>query len=170
MQGLFVSPVTSHDGDAELDAVRNRVQTSIALKSKLLGKLVYDRGQEWFVGKLKVVERRIPVFVEMSEPERLVEELPSIEQRFVNAEDVIMKMATFATEKLLLTKNESWLSGQAKPLTAEEFMKQLKLDAMILKSDRSIQVCFRAGRLFHGHDVHVYGTMDSTPTFAEVVG
>ncbi len=170
MEGVFIGPIACYESDTQLNTLREELQTPIIHKSKVFGKMVYDRSLGWFSGRIRASSRRVDFFVEIDDPSAIGKELPSIEKTVGDVDALIETMKTFATKELLQTKNDFWLSERAKPVTPDDFRQRLKVDGIVLKLDRTIQVSFRAGQLFYGHDIHVCATEDRTPTSADIVG
>jgi hypothetical protein len=77
-----------------------------------------------------------------------------------------------AVDRLLDLKNESWLDEDEgeEPLSEEEFRANMRLTAVQIAADGSIEFTFADGDMFFGHDIVVKGTVEEGWRSANIEG
>ncbi|MGI8424628.1 MAG: DUF2262 domain-containing protein [Chloroflexota bacterium] len=85
------------------------------------------------------------------------------------AEDTWNKKVYDAAAKHLLELANSWREGVAE-ITSIEFLRRITLESIIVGDSGGIGVSFDDGGLFHGHSIHVSGTVEAGMNDATIQG
>ena len=65
----------------------------------------------------------------------------------------------FAADRLLKLMNEAWLDDDAQPLSREQFMGRMTVEAIIIDDDGGFEFYFDDGDLFWGRGILVNGNL-----------
>jgi hypothetical protein len=80
------------------------------------------------------------------------------------------RVCDFAVQELLDNFNDTWLQEGEKTLSAQQFMKRIKLDCIAISQDSSFVFTFDDGDLFGSHIIQISGTLAQGPTHADIAG
>ena len=80
------------------------------------------------------------------------------------------EVTDYAIGQLLQLKNESWLREDETQLTAEEFAKNMVLEAISTRPGGSFEFWHNDGDLFWGHSIMVSGNLADGPKHAGIEG
>jgi hypothetical protein len=127
-----------------------------AVVDPVLGKLVLDRGLNWYEGQLNI-EGQGTAHIGIS-----LDDVPIPEEAIQRAGVLvplilasILQAKEFACARLRSLKNESWLEASEKPVTPEDFVQRLSVESLVVYADQSCEIYFKDGDLFWGHTVLV---------------
>lgn len=82
----------------------------------------------------------------------------------------LLSVKAFAASRLKEIKNTSWLEGGEKPISEQDFIQKIELDAVNAYSEGSFDVFFNDNDLFLGHSIVVNVSNNFTLKNAEIAG
>ena len=79
-------------------------------------------------------------------------------------------MMSFAVERLLTLKNDSWLDDEEDEVTAAEFSSRLRPEGVTVYQDGQFEFFYSDGDLFWGHSIQLKGNIDQGLRSAAIAG
>jgi hypothetical protein len=122
-----------------------------------LGQLTYDPHLNWYSGQLQDLE----IQLSLDECHDLPDLLQFTQSLVQQIQRLDQQAAQYAAEQLLELHNDTWNEGP--PITAQEFTRQITLQALTTYPDHSAELYYHDGGLFWGHTILV--TLQPGPQF-----
>jgi hypothetical protein len=165
---LLVEIMENKNINEELKNILKEQTKPIIYTDETLGEFTLNKRFNKYTGKIKWNNKKIELDIEKYTGKRL-------NDVFIVANELIKeqsmwgkKINEFAVEKLLKLKNKSWLEEGEKEITAEQFIKKMKLESINVSLKNKFEFYFDDGELFWGHGITVYGNLEKGPLRAEV--
>jgi hypothetical protein len=119
----------------------------VVVKDATLGRMVLDRGLQYFHGRTALWGKRVRVEIDGIDPDVI----PGVAKHFArHASAKARATHEQAIVATLLKQANDWSN---KPLTAKQLVATLVPESISLGSDGSATIYWRCGRIFHGHGI-----------------
>lgn len=145
--------------DPELESEARHLLEPVLLRTRRFGKLELDRGAGRYEGVVRLGLRKIslalyPLDLDLPEPV-----LELAERLWSKIRDSDRQARDFAAQKLLAEAN-SWREEGEAPISAGQFIKRMKLEAIAVdeEDDGTFTLSYEDGELFAGHSIDVEGS------------
>lgn len=135
-----------------------------------LGHLEYDDDLDWYAGKLTVDGGRADLFVHCR---GIAGEPPAMRDavRIASAIDRLSAAAKeCAVRDLLGLKNDEWLDADEEAVSADEFIRRMRLDGVVVYESGHAEFSYVDGELFWGHGIMILMESDGSFRDAHVAG
>ena len=167
---LIVEIIENKNVNEALTNILKEQTKPVIYKDKTLGKFTLDKRFGIYTGKIKWNNKSIEMNIEKYTGKRL-DDIFAAANELVKEQSIWDKrIKEFAAEKLLKLKNKNWLEDGEKEITAEQFIKKMKLESIEVSLKNKFEFCFDDGDLFWGHIIMVYGNLEKGPLKAEIEG
>lgn len=162
-----VGPVRS---DKELNAELKRLQKPVRIKDPNLGMFTLDRQAGWFEGKMSWNGRRVRLCLDAAEPGDVERALRVARTLWRGQKQWQAKVQAYAIKKALPHLNEVWLAEDERPVSAEQFLKRMKLESVTVWPDGTFEFWHDDGDLFGGHSIEITGDLKKGCTDVDLAG
>jgi hypothetical protein len=156
--------------DAEMNRVSAELKKEISFEDGVFGKLVFDRRIKWFTRRVAWRGQNADLYVHAGDEEEARRMLKTAHVLWAGEANWNARVLARAVEDLLSTKNDNWLDDNEKVVTADEFKKRMRLEAISINEGGNFEFCFADGNLFWGHVILVRGNLTEGPTGADIAG
>ncbi|KHD37471.1 hypothetical protein NL50_04655 [Clostridium acetobutylicum] len=163
----FVEEVSN---DKELNEYLKELQKTVTYVDPDFGSLVFDRMVKWYGGNIIWGEDRINLNLLLDDDENIASSLEVAKALWNNQLMWQKRVCDYAVEKLLGLKNESWLEEDEEEITAEEFKKRMKLEAITVRPNGEFEFWHDDGDLFWGHSILISGDLNHGLEDADIPG
>jgi hypothetical protein len=157
-------------GDAELGRLAKDLQKPVVQADEQFGKLTLNRKTREYSASTKWNGRPVKLDLEAETPEELQAALGTARALWKSQAAWQKRLETFVVKEMLADKNGLWLEEGEKPLTAEQFLKRMKLESIVTHADGSFTFWHDDGDLFWGHAIQVTGNLKDGLTAVDTPG
>ena len=154
----------------QLQEIAEELSKPVVIHTERFGDLKLDLSIDWFVGEATWNSQLIRMNFPADETDDVSAGLKIASQLWDKQAQWKEKVESFAVEKLLHLKNETWLEEGEVPLSPEKFKAQMKIHSITISSDGSIEFWYDDGDLFWGHLIRISGSIDEGLKQADVQG
>jgi len=153
-----VAPVRTVRGNAAMREARAQLDAPVVIRDPLLGRMTLKRDLDWFIGTRRLNGRRYELSVSQSgkDDDRArdrsdLTRAGVVVQRF---EGAMMEIRRAIARRMLSLYNDNWRE-EGPALTAERFLRMVKLSSAVVNGDGSASLYFSSGDLFSDHGIEV---------------
>ncbi|HEX8876749.1 MAG TPA: DUF2262 domain-containing protein [Phycisphaerales bacterium] len=140
---------------ADLDAVRDALQTPVHRRVPGIGRVTLDRRIDMWTGRAKWAGGKVEVVLGGDPKAYSTKTFELIQSVAATAATWDARLKRHAAKHLVKLKNEAWREDGVKPITSKLFAQRLKLQNWLTRADRSMEFSFDDGDLFFGHEIVV---------------
>ena len=158
--------------DPELKEILEQQKKPERLNVEGVGEFTLNRQIKWFEAEIAWLEGTIRLEFDKSTPEEMAAAQETAKALLADAAEWDNKIRACAADRLLETANDWAADGEREsaPLTREQFMERMELDAVQVDSQGGFQFWFNDGEMFWGHAICVSGSLTEGPTDAQMEG
>jgi hypothetical protein len=161
--GLLDQPI-----DNELELILSKFREPVEILDPLIGKLVLNKSVDLFEGKVTWLGQSIDIAISVDENDTPTSSLQTAKALLIAMEQWTSRMNDYAVAELLELKNDSWLDEDENPVTSEEFVSRMRLNAITTYPDGNFEFWLHDGDLFCGHTIQVSGSVSEGLTSADI--
>jgi hypothetical protein len=155
--------------DPELSSIATELQKPVELLSPF-GRLRYDRRYGWYAGSATWCGKEIDINLSCADPAHASAVLQVASKLFSTQAEWNRRVQDHAVQELLTLKNESWLSEDEEPLSAEDFTSRMTLTSISVEENGEFTFWHDDGDLFWGHSIQISGDLVQGLTDADIPG
>jgi hypothetical protein len=156
--------------DPEFSEAAAQLQLPETRMHPIFGVLTLNRLVDWWEAQAVWAKRPIRLQISPAEDGRIDGALDTAAALWKDQERWSQRVASFAVERLLPLKNESWLDEDEHEVTSDEFKGKMSLQSVTVYDDGAFEFSHDDGDLFWGHCIQVTGDIESGPTDADIPG
>lgn len=168
-RAIFAKLIKSNVKDTELEAIAVELQKPVVISTEKYGKLTLDRRINWFQGKTKWNGKRVEILFEADADLHIDSQLATADKLFSKSDKWGQAVNDFAIQELLDLAND-WRDEDTKPITANQFLKRMRLKSISIQEDGRFEFWHDDGDLFAGHSIQVRGSLKEGLKFADIPG
>ena len=156
--------------DKELNAELKRLKKPVRIKDPDFGTLALDRQASCVEGKMSWNGRRVRLCLETAEPDEVEKALRVARTLWSGQKQWNTKVQAYAVKKLLPQLNKVWRDEDERPVSAQQFLKQIKLWNVAVWPEGEFEFWYDAGDLFGGHSMEITGDLKKGCTDVDLTG
>jgi hypothetical protein len=143
--------------NAEFNEIVHRLRQPIEFFHPLLGRFLLDRRVDTFEGEYEFEGNKFAICLDSHNDAPIAEQLVILESILADIKNYNTKAMSFAAEKLLPIKNDSWVEEPSDVVTESEFVGRMKLSSVSVTLEKQITFFYDDGDLFYGHSIFISG-------------
>jgi hypothetical protein len=146
------------------------VQSSKTFEHPYFGTFVLDSEVDWYAVSTVWDGKPVQLILETDEATELEVSLQFGLLLWENQSSWNQQILDYIVQELLNHKNTIWLDEEEAPLSAEEFISQIRLDEILVAPDGEFSFWYKDGLLFFGHSIVVRGGFQNGLRYARIEG
>lgn len=161
--------------DPDLKAILEEQKKPVTLEAEGLGTFTLNRQVNWFEAEVDWLGTQVSLSFDREDEAEMERSQDTARALLAGAADWDRRVREYAADELLDLAND-WAeeSGdedeEAQPVTREQFMERMELEAVQVEPDGSFEFWFADGDMFYGHSIHVTGDLEKGPDWAQMEG
>lgn len=161
--------------DPELKAILDEQKKPVTLEAEGLGIFSLNRTVNWFQADAAWLGQPIQLTFDRGEAEEMSAAQDTARALMAGQADWDGRVRAYAAEALLSLANDWAQDGgeedqEPEEITREQFMARMELESIQVYGDGRFEFWFNDGELFWGHSIHVTGSLDRGPDWAQMEG
>lgn len=156
--------------DEELSQVAAELQKPVVISDPTLGDFTLDRSLDWFRGEAMWAGKQIRLDLSAGKSHDVDQCLQVAKALWGDQSSWAAKVADYAVEQLLESKNDTWLDEGESPVTPESFKSRMVLESVTVYPDGEFEFWHDDGDLFWGHSIQVSGSLSEGLTGVDTPG
>jgi hypothetical protein len=169
-EAVLVDVENAADSDPELREAAAQLQVPKTQVHPMFGVLTLNRLVDWWEADAVWVDRHVRLHISQDEKGRIGGALRTAASLWSDQRAWSQRITSFAVEKLLPLKNESWLDEHEQEVASDEFSRKMSLQSVTVYDGGAFEFSHDDGDLFWGHCIQVTGDIESGPTDANIAG
>ncbi|MEM7245754.1 MAG: DUF2262 domain-containing protein [Acidobacteriota bacterium] len=154
---LFV--VTVGEADEELAAHAAQMQQPVTAQDDFFGTFVQEEQPGWYRTSARWGLTPVHFYAHVGNDGTLATALLIAKKLWLEQSAWDKRIRSYAAQRMLGLKNESWLGEGERPLKASEFMSRLTAGSVLVGASGKFKFSFDDGNMFQGNAIQVTGSI-----------
>jgi len=157
--------------DPDLKAILEEQKKPVTFWEEGLGTFELNRQVKWFETDVDWLGTQVSL--SFDQDENRADCVRNAKALLASAADWDKRVREYAAGELLELAND-WAeeseNEESQEITREQFIERMELESVQISGDGAFEFWFSDGDMFYGHSIHVTGSLDSGPDWAQMEG